>query len=275
MRIVADSSCDLYTLDHPDFKVVPLTVYTDERSFIDDQELDITEMLDYLEGYRGRSYTSCPSAGQYLEAYEGADEIFVVTITSALSGSYNSAVNAAGMYKETNPDVRISVIDSLSTGGEEILLLEKLTQLIREGRSFDDIDSAIRSYQLTTRLFFSFYSLHNLAQNGRVSKIVSSALSVMNIAITGTASAQGTIDVTGKVRGERKSLRTLFDEMKKAGFNGKKAIVSHAENQSAAKILKDMILAEYPQADIEIIAAKGLCSYYMERKGVVVSLETK
>ena len=73
MRIIADSSCDLYTLDYPDFRTVPLTVYTDERSFLDDDSLNITEMLDYLAGYKGRSYTSCPSAEAWLAAFEGAD----------------------------------------------------------------------------------------------------------------------------------------------------------------------------------------------------------
>ena len=54
MRIIADSSCDLYSLDHPDFRTVPLTVYTDERSFLDDESLNIKEMLDYLAGFKGR-----------------------------------------------------------------------------------------------------------------------------------------------------------------------------------------------------------------------------
>ena len=95
MRIIADSSCDLYTLDYPDFRTVPLTVYTDEKSFLDDEALNITEMLDYLAGFKGRSYTSCPNTEAWLAAYEGADEIFVSTVTSALSGSYNKIGRAS------------------------------------------------------------------------------------------------------------------------------------------------------------------------------------
>ena len=275
MRIVADSSCDLYTLDYPDFRTAPLKVYTDERSFTDDESLNIKEMLDYLAGYKGRSYTSCPSVEDWLAAFEGADEIFVSTVTSSLSGSYNSAMTAAGMYQEDHPDAKISVIDSLSTGAEEVLLLYKLKELIEAGESFENIDQKIRAYLKTTRLFFSFFSLHNLAQNGRVNKAAAAALCVLNISVTGTASEAGKVTVTGKARGERKSIKTLLEDMLKAGYNGGRAVITHVENEAMASSLKDMVIASWPQADVHILPAKGLCSYYMERRGVVISCETQ
>ncbi len=274
MRIIADSSCDLYSPDLQDFKTVPLTVYTDERSFLDAEDLDVSEMLDYLARYKDRSYTSCPSIDAWSEAFEGADEIIAVTITSALSGSYNSALSAAQMYMDEHPGAKVSVIDSLSTGGEEILLIEKIDELRKQGLSFEEIDAQARSYLKTTRLFFSFFSLHNLAQNGRVNKIVAASLNVLNIGVTGTATQEGTIAVTGKARGEKKCQKVLLEEMKKAGFNGKKAIITHTENPEGAQSLKELVLSEYPQADITIHATRGLCSYYMERKGVVICLET-
>ena len=275
MRIIADSSCDLYTLDFEDFKTVPLTIYTDERSFLDDDSLDLKNMLDYLEKYKGRSYTSCPPIDLWLQAYEGADEIFVMTVTSALSGSYNSALSAAEMFKEKNPNVKISIIDSLSTGAEEVLALHELKDLINKGLSFEEVDEKIRAYVHNSRLFFSFFSIHNLAQNGRVNKTVAAALGVLNIAINGTATAEGTIAVTSKVRGEKKSLQTLFNDMKKAGYVGGKAIITHVENEEAAQKLRDLVHSEYPAADIKIFATRGLCGYYMERRGVVISCETE
>jgi DegV family protein with EDD domain len=274
MRIIADSSCDLYTIDHDDFKTVPLTIYTDERSFVDDENLNVHEMLDYLAAYKGRSYTSCPPIDLWLQAYEGAKEIFVITITSALSGSYNSALSAAEMYKEEHKDVKISVIDSLSTGGEEILAIHKMTELMKQGLSFEKIDEIVRDYLHRSRLFFSFFSVHNLAQNGRVNKIAAGALSVLNISVNGTATSEGTIAVTGKARGEKKSLQALLDYMKEAGYKGGKCVITHTENETAAKDLKDMVLNEYPDAGIDIYPTRGLCSYYMERRGVVICLET-
>ncbi len=275
MRIVADSSCDLYTLDTPDFRTVPLTIYTDEKSFTDDDSLDIKEMLDYLASWKGRSYTSCPSAEAWLSAFEGASEIIAVTVTSSLSGSYNSAVLAADMYREEHPDVKISVIDSLTTGAEEVLLLNKLAELVRAGGTFESIDAEIRAYLKRSRLFFSFFSLHNLSQNGRVSKAVAAALCVLNIAVTGTASEEGKVSVTGKAKGERKSVRTMINSMVQAGYNGGRAVITHVENESMAELLKQEVLKIYPWADILILPARGLCSYYMERRGVVISCETQ
>ena len=82
------------------------------------------------------------------------------------------------MYQEEHPDVKISIIDSLSTGAEEILLLLKLKEIIESGASFEETDTRIRAYLKSTRLFFSFFSLHNLSQNGRVSKAAAAALSI-------------------------------------------------------------------------------------------------
>ena len=273
VRIVADSSCDLFKIDHEDFRTVPLTIYTDERSFLDDEYLNVTEMLDYLEKYKNRSYTSCPNVDVWSEAFAGAEEIIVLTVTSALSGSYNSALIAKQMYQEKNPDTKIEVIDSLSTGAEEVLAINKMVSLIKEGLSFEEIVETMREYIRKSRLFFSFFSIHNLAQNGRVNKTVAAALNVLNISIIGTATEEGKIAVTSKARGEKKSLQILVDEMKKAGYSGGKAVITHTENETAANNLKELVLKDYPEADIKIVPTRGLCSYYMERKGVVISCE--
>ncbi|MDO5439801.1 MAG: DegV family protein [Erysipelotrichaceae bacterium] len=275
MRIVADSSCDLYDLQGVDFRTVPLTIYTDERSFLDDPSLNVTEMLDYLANYKGRSYTSCPSIDAWQTAFEGEKEIFVMTVTSALSGSYNSALSAADMYHEKDPEAKISIIDSLSTGGEEVLLLLKLSELIRSGKDFETIDKEIREYQKHTRLFFAFISLHNLTQNGRVNKTVAAALSVLRISVTGTASEEGKISVTGKARGEKKVNAVLLTDMKKAGYAGGRVIITHVEHEEGAEHLKEAVLQEFPQAEVLIYPTRGLCSYYMERKGLVISCETE
>ena len=273
MRIVTDSSCDLTSLEGCDFISVPLNIYTDERNFTDDEDLDMKEMITYLEAYKGRSYTSCPSIDAYRDSFEGADEILVFTVTGSLSGSYNAAVAASELYREEHPHTKISVIDTLSTGAEEILLLHKTRDLILHHLSFEEIETSIRSYMKSTRLLYSFFSVHNLAQNGRISKAAAASLSLLNIAVYGTASEEGKITVLGKARGEKKALRTLFQQVKELHFNGRKAIITHALNEEGAKELKAMILNEYPNADIDIFPARGLCSYYMERKGVVLSFE--
>ena len=166
------------------------------------------------------------------------------------------------------------MIDSLSTGAEEILFLEKLAQLCAELDSFEAIDAEIREYRRHTRLFFSFFSLHNLSQNGRVNKAVASMLCALNIAVTGTATEEGTISVNGKARGKRKVVKVLMENLEEAGFNGRKAVITHVQNEEIADMLKEEVLKKYPFADISIHTTRGLCAYYMERRGVVISCET-
>ena len=91
LKIVSDSSSDLLKLDNADFDFSPMKILTDEREFVDDRNLDVNEMATYLENYKGKSRTSCPNPSDWLEAFGDADDIICVTITSALSGSYNSA----------------------------------------------------------------------------------------------------------------------------------------------------------------------------------------
>lgn len=105
-RIVVDSSASLYKLDGVDFAAVPLKIVTDEREYLDDGTLDAVEMATALRTYKGKTSTSCPNIGDWLEAYEGADEIYAITITGTLSGSCNAAQLAAEEYQAEHPVLR-------------------------------------------------------------------------------------------------------------------------------------------------------------------------
>ena len=115
-RIVVDSSASLYALDGIDFAAVPLKIVTDEREYLDDGTLDAVEMATTLRTYKGKTSTSCPNIGDWLEAYEGADEIYAITITGTLSGSCNAAQLAAEEYQAEHPGAQVFVLDSLSAG---------------------------------------------------------------------------------------------------------------------------------------------------------------
>ncbi|MBE5959433.1 MAG: DegV family protein [Lachnospiraceae bacterium] len=273
VKFIADSSCDKLSFDGVEYESVPLTIYTDEKSYLDDENIDVHEMLEYLAGYHARSYTSCPSAEAWLSAFEGGDEIYVATLTSGLSGTYNSANVAKDMYLAEHPEAKIHVIDSLSTGPELHLIMEKLIQLKNEGNTFEEVIEKINSYMKKTRLLFAFFSLHNFAQNGRVSKVVASAIGMLNIRVIGTADEEGKVGVIAKCRGEKKMLQTLMEEIEKAGYKGGKFRISHVENESLANTVINMIKEKYADADTMVYPAKGLCSYYAERHGIILGFE--
>ena len=167
-RIVVDSSASLYKLDGIDFASVPLKIVTDEREYLDDGTLDAVEMATALRTYKGKTSTSCPNIGDWLEAYEGADEIYAITITGTLSGSCNAAQLAAEEYQAEHPGAQVFVLDSLSAGPELVLLAEHLRALIKEGREFDEVCEEMLRYRHHTHLLFSLESLANLARNGRI-----------------------------------------------------------------------------------------------------------
>lgn len=272
-KIVTDSSCDIWELNGVDFAVAPMTISTDNKHYVDNQELDVRLMSEDLAKYKGVSHTACPSVGSWLDCYEGYDEVFVVTLTGAMSGTYNSAMTAKGIYEEEDENVKIHVFDSLSTGPEMRLLIEKLKEMIEEDLTFEEIVEKGQDYLNHTRLFFALKSLHNFAMNGRVSKAVASAIGVLNISIFATASEEGTIQQISKCRGEKKVVKSMIEHLENAGYHGGKVRISHADNLKLAHNVRDKILELYPHADIIVYPMGGLCTYYAEIGGLLVGCE--
>ena len=271
--IVSDSSSDFLSLDGVSFNSVPLKIMTDVKEYVDNSELDVRDMLSDLSKYKGRSRSACPGIGEYLAAFGDAQYVFCVTITSGLSGSFNAAKGAEKQYMEEHPDRRVHVIDSLSTGPENALLIAKLRELILSGESFDSIVEKITEYHNHTRLIFALESLHNLANNGRVSPIVAKLSGVLGIRIVGRASDKGTLEIIEKSRGANKMLADIVKNMCGDGYCGGRVKIHHADNEESALALKDKIAKKYPDAQIEITMTRGLCSFYAERGGLLVGFE--
>ena len=131
-RIVADSSSTVKSVSTVEFASAPLKITVDQTTFDDDSSLDLHALMHALRTVKGASRTACPSPDEWTAAFGDADCIFCVTITSNLSGCYNSAMVAAKEYEAAHPGRKVYVVDSLSTGPEMALIIEKLEQLIAE-----------------------------------------------------------------------------------------------------------------------------------------------
>lgn len=273
IKIVADSSADLLTLPSVAFAAAPLKVITSEKEFTDDAALDVAGMVEWFDSYKGKSKTSCPNPSDWLEAFGDADEIFCVTITSGLSGSYNAACIAKQMYEDEHKERRVFVIDSLSAGPELVLIIEKLEEYIGQGLPFEEICKEIKAYQQQTGLVFMLASLKNFAANGRVSPAVAKIAGVLGIRIIGKASEEGTLEPTNKCPGEGKSLRTILANLQVAGLSKGKVQIAHCKNENAANKLRDMLKEALPQVTVKIHPCRGLCSYYAEQSGMLVGFE--
>ena len=272
-RIVADSSADLLTAEDRSVVSVPMKIMTDSKEYVDDEKLDIKGMTDDLAAYHGKSGSACPGVGDWIDAFEDADRVFCITITSNLSGSYNSAMVAKETYESENPGKKVCVIDSLSAGPELKIIKEKIEELLAKGKSYEEICDAITEYQKSTYLVFMLKSLTNLANNGRVSPAVAKIAGVLGIHVMGIASAVGTLEQKAKCRGEKKAIIAIWKQMKELGYKGGKVIIDHCFNEEAAKQLAEMMKNEFADAVIKISTTSGLCSFYAEQGGMLVGIE--
>lgn len=273
IKIVADSSSDVLTLEGITYACAPLKIITAEREFTDDAALNVDEMAEFLYNYKGQSKSSCPNVNDWLEAFGDADDIFCVTITGGLSGSCNSACMAKDIYEAEHEGRRVFVLDSLSAGPEIKLIIECIQESIRAGMDYEDICARVREYTRQTGLLFMLKSLKNFANNGRVSPAVAKIAGIMGICIVGKASDEGTLEPTHKCRGEARSLETLLTDLEVLGLREGKVRIAHCQNEEAACKLKDMILAKFGKAKVEIHKLRGLCSFYAEKGGVLVGFE--
>lgn len=276
-RIIADSSCDLTGLAHisPDilFGRAPLRIIVDDVEYVDTYGLDTRAMMDAVYSFKGKTGSACPSPEEYAELCRDVDEAYIVTISSSLSGSYNSALLARDMVLEEFPEKKIHVFDSLSAGPELSLIVEKIARLAASGLPFSDVVEQVREYMTHTALLFQLNSLENLTKNGRVSKMAGMTAKLLGIRMIGIASAEGTVEPLHKCRGTEKTYGLVLQEMRERGFTGGRVILGHAFQEAGAQMMRQMILNEFPTSDITVMPLSGLCCYYAEEGGLLVGFE--
>ena len=273
VKIVADSSANLVKAEIPNFASVPMKVLTEGKEYVDDKDLDVSAMARELHDYTGRSSSACPSPGEWLAAFGDAEQVFGAALTSAISGAYNAAHVAAEDYMAQYPGRKVFILDSLSTGPELELIVEKYQELVAAGLPFDAVCGAIREYAGHTHLIFSLASLLNFARNGRVNPAMARIAGLFGIRVVGRASKGGELEALYKPRGETAAIQTLMKCLAEEGFTGGKVRIRHSSNAEAAEVLAGKIRSAYPGADIRIGENFGLCSYYAEKGGVLVGFE--
>ncbi|MBQ3084440.1 MAG: DegV family protein [Clostridia bacterium] len=273
-KIISDSASDLFLSEGAAvYRSVPLKIVTDEKEYVDVPYMDVETMVAELQKYKGRSGSSCPNAEDWMREFEGADAAFCITITGGLSGSSNAARIALEEYRRDHPEFQGYVVDTLSTGPENALIIERLQALIGEGLPFAEIVERIEAYRQSTHLIFCLESLKNLANNGRVNGTVAKVAGLLGIRIVGKASSKGTLEITDKVRGAEKAIQTIFKNMLRSGYNGGRVRIHHCLNLGAAERLAALLRERFENAEILIAKTAGLCSFYAEAGGLLVGFE--
>ncbi|MDY3833180.1 MAG: DegV family protein, partial [Candidatus Ventricola sp.] len=228
-----------------------------------------------LKAYKGTSGSSCPNVFDWLNAFGDAENVFAVTITSSLSGSYNAACQAAEEYTAAHPGRKVCVLDSLTAGPELRLICEKVREGILAGKAFEEIEANTRAYMKHTHTIFALQSLNNLARNGRVNGAVAKLAGVLGIWVVGKGSDEGTLQQEHKCRGEKRAAETAYGDMKAHGYNGGKVRMSNCLNDSVTDQLEAIIRKDYPDAEITCEQTTGLCSFYAEQGGMIIGYEDR
>lgn len=273
IKIVSDSAANLTEFSGLDFVSVPLHIIVGDKEFVDESGVDVKAMQAAIDSFKGKTSTACPSPQDWITAFGDTEDVFCITITSGLSGSYNSACTAKQMHEQEYPDRHVYIIDSLSTGPEMVLYVEKINELAAKGMNAAEINDYMMKYTKNTRLCFSLASLNNLARNGRVNPILAKGVGLLGIRIVGIASEEGTLHPQHKGRGDKKAIEHMIATMKEHGYKKGRAIIAHNDNLAGAEELKAQIVAEFGKFNGFIHQTTALCSYYAERESLLVGFE--
>ncbi len=274
MRIVADSSCELTEKmkDRYDITLVPLTITLGDRHYRDDETLDVSSMLDDIGASKEIPKSACPSPQDFMDAYQEAGSVFVVTMTSALSGTYNSAVLARELFIQEHPEKFIHIFDSKGSSVRETLIARKIGELIDQRLSEHEIVAEVSHYIEKMHFYFQLGSLETMIKNGRVSRLKGTIATVLNIRPILCANAFGEAELVENVRGENKAIEKLAALVGESCQDHASRIlgISHCEALEKAEKLKIAIEERYPFKEVFIVATRGLSSLYMSRGGITL-----
>ena len=276
-NIITDSGIDMYGLETPAadirFATVPFVISVDEKDYVDDEDFDLAAVMDAMARSRTACHTACPGPGAWLDAFGDEGDVIAVTVSGALSGSYNSARVARDMLREQAPERRCAVIDSLSTGPEMCLIVRRLQELIRAGEDFDSVVEGARKYMESTRIIFSISSYNNLIRSGRMPRIVGLAAHTLNLWCVGIGNPAGEIALRRMARGSKRAVETIIRDMQERCDGIRKVVIHHCLNPEFAGRIRSAVLAEWPDAEVTLRSTRGLCGFYAEKEGVIVGYE--
>lgn len=276
-KIIVDSCCELpkeYKND-PRFERIPLTLQLGDYQIQDDESFDQQDFLSRVAAYPKCPKSACPSPERYREAYRtDAEHVYCVTLSSHLSGSYNSAVLGKSLYEEEYGEKDIYVCDSESASIGETQLAMKIMEWEEEGSmSFPQIIKKLDAFRSAMSTYFVLDNLETLRKNGRLSGVkalIASTLSIKPV----MGATKGVIIQKGQSVGIKKALAKMADIIVNEGKNLDKKIlyISHCNCPDRAALTKKLLLARSKFKDVKILDTAGVSSMYANDGGVIVAI---
>ncbi|MBE6063175.1 MAG: DegV family protein [Clostridium butyricum] len=274
IRIVADSCidfCEEVFGKEENLERVPFKIIIEDEEIID-KNLDVHTLIEKMKGTKERITTACPSPHEFLTALEKCKNNFVVTISQKLSGSHNSAVLAANMFKEEVEDAFVHIFDCKTATAGASLVVMKIKELIEQNIDKNQIINEVNRYINEMKTFLLPVKLDNLAKNGRISSKKAFVGSLLQVTPIMCDNGDGELILKEQVRGRKKAFNRLLDIIGEQGtdFSNKILGISHVNSLERAESLKKEIKNRYNFKDIVIFEGGGLTTVYADDGGIVV-----
>ena len=270
-HIVCDSCTDLTEEDLKKgcYTLVPLTLLVDGEEIIDDQADFLAKVAASKESVK----SACPAPESYMEAYSKADDIYVVTLSAELSGSYNSAVLGKNLYEEENGTKNIHVVNSRGAATTQVLIARKLNEYASQGMPFEEVVDKIEEYTTSLRTYFVLETLEVLRKNGRLSRLSATIAGALNIKPVMIGTRDGVIQKAAQARGMKKALAKMVEHMGSEGrdLTRRQFVISHCNCYERAVYVKELIKKHLHAEDVDIVDTKGVSSLYACDGGIIVS----
>lgn len=277
-KLVGDSCTEMTEEMQKDsgIKLVPFKIDIDDKTYVDDETLNLDEYIDHMNESPNPIKTACPSVGEWLSAFESqsdADGIFAITISSKLSGSYHAAETAKSMFLERHPDKKLHVVDSKGAVATQTNIFLELNKLFDENLDFETIVEKIEKYRDEIFTLFVLEDLNNLVKNGRIKKtagLIANVLSIKPVML----GKNGEIELYELTRGMKRSLIKMVEAIGKLTegvTENRRLTIAHVRDLDKAEFVKEKAQEFFKFAEINIVPMRGLGSGYAADKGIVIS----
>ena len=276
-KIVIDSCGELLNewKDDERFESVPLTLMVGADQIIDDETFDQLSFLKKVADYPECPKSACPSPERYMKAYDcEAEHIYAVTLSSELSGSYNSALLGKNLLLEDHPEKKIHVFNSCSASIGQTLIAAKIQECEEAGMSFEEVVSTVDRYIEGQHTFFVLENLHTLRKNGRLSKVKALVASALKIKPVMGSTDEGSICQLDQARGMNRAMIKMVEQViaKTPDSADKVLAISHCNCPARAQVLKEAFEERMKLAKIIVLDTAGVSSMYANDGGVIVAV---
>lgn len=274
-KIIVDSCCDLSpeVLSTGVYQSIPLTIHVGDSEFRDDETLRTEVLVDAMAMCQEASHTACPAPAEYLAAYEAAEgDVYVVTLSALLSGSHNSAWQAAQIFREEHPDRNIHVFNSCSASAGETHIALALSKLVSSGMPFGEVVAEMDRRIAQMNTLFVLENLDVLRKAGRLTRVQSLVTGALRVKLVMGSTPQGEIMRHGQALSIKQALNKLCAIMAAdQRHRGRLLCISHCLCRERAEYLRTLAFKTCDFADVRIEEARGISSFYANSGGIVAA----